>query len=203
MGLPTGAGREVSDRRGCRGGLDAELQWGCRPGPAERRRERPQFTQSFSDGFNGAADRGRQRGVTNGSSLADDGKLGRFNGAADRGRQRGWALGRSAPAEAQSFNGAADRGRQRAYCPVIRMSKMSRLQWGCRPGPAESARGRVGCPPPPAAKRGCFNGAADRGRQRADGGPRAPVPDMLQWGCRPGPAESLRPCAPMVATMPS
>ncbi len=88
MGLPTGAGREVANIGRWNATLDAVLQWGCRPGPAESRSRAHRSAPSRCP-FNGAADRGRQRAPSARRWTATPTASLRFNGAADRGRQRG------------------------------------------------------------------------------------------------------------------
>ncbi len=176
MGLPTGAGREAVNVALTQVAA-LLLQWGCRPGPAERSLRGGAVRTAR--GFNGAADRGRQR-------------------ATDLSLRR---PGPSRVAASMGLPTGAGREHRRTR-PAPR--RLTLLQWGCRPGPAErgeppTARAlQWGCRPGPAEAQYvpgapcCFNGAADRGRQRGPPTRRRPAcctRCRLQWGCRPGPAE--------------
>ncbi len=189
MGLPTGAGRGVEGVRTSRCPM---LQWGCRPGPAERGswRARP----CRHPRFNGAADRGRQRGLHSGDAAAapssGDASMGLPTGA---GREASITM-KGQLAVWASMGLPTGAGRERSGLVRARLAHGRRgspggLQWGCRPGPAERrcAKGR---PTSQIRHADRFNGAADRGRQRAAGPAQRPRP--LQWGCRPGPAERGR-----------
>ncbi len=172
--------------------LKVLLQWGCRPGPAESGSTSARGGAEACPRFNGAADRGRQRETATGAVVAA------FN---DQWLQWGCRPG---PAERQKRwtdreeiiwlqwgcrPGPAERPLGAAVRRV-RSHSASPLQWGCRPGPAESPSVRKR----PAGKRdlqwGCRPGPAER-RERlaADGRDRGV--HGLQWGCRPGPAERM------------
>ncbi len=161
-----------------------ELQWGRRPGTAERLD--PAADSEHRDPcFNGAAVRGRRRDLLRvRDRLAERSS---FNGAAVRGRRREPRPGRGANSSSRGFNGAAVRGRRRGQRPVVAVLtrrasmgppsgdggepntmsgdplKLDPLQWGRRPGTAESRVWRFVC---------------------------GMCTVLLQWGRRPGTAES-------------
>ncbi len=112
MGLPTGAGREEDKTVDYDAEAD-ELQWGCRPGPAERALE----ACTHCD-----APLRASMGLPTGAGREPRGDEWTMTGN----QMLQWGC-RPGPAE------RASDGRE-----VKQMRTARRLQWGCRPGPAES-----------------------------------------------------------------